>query len=458
MPKTLSIVSQNKDLERLIGEISQSVFRCSNEENDSIVRRILLDICRRENALATLQRISESTTRERISSTGSRRSDSSNDESTSTMKRCFGCGESFGSCFCQKCEFCAGPVAVMGQRRHHCRRCGATLCSKCWIRRTDDGLWKVCRFSDACDYRLLESRSKKSDDALTCTTRTVSTSRRYKWKRFLTSNTTTSEIASKKTNHHHITRISVLPKEKDIEKELEKEQRGVPTREQQNLANRMSKLVGAADSSHLAMALLRDDDKKVEKVLGNTSHIRGISIFHEIGKKTEEAEESSVVFDARHLATPSPIQTSRRHQRQQSSHLDDVLTSTLMTKGEEDFSKCLYGDGEDDCSAGGGVIVSSPTILSSSPPNFVPELCVGVSLLDDEEEGGSPKQNARGSPGRVRGVSIFDDIDMQASELSSYKGDSRDGNNAQPGAVLEKSPGSPSLWRRLRAIGSHSPT
>ena len=133
MPKTLSIVSQNKDLERLIGEISQSVFRCSNEENDSIVRRILLDICRRENALATLQRISESTTRERISSTGSRRSDSSNDESTSTMKRCFGCGESFGSCFCQKCEFCAGPVAVMGQRRHHCRRCGATLCSKCWI-------------------------------------------------------------------------------------------------------------------------------------------------------------------------------------------------------------------------------------------------------------------------------------------------------------------------------------
>ena len=269
MPKKLTNVS--KDLKILIKEVSQNVFQSSNEENDDIVRRVICEILGNEKNLSTFRRISESTTRERTSSTGSRKSDSSNDGQISTTRRCFGCGESFSSCYCQRCEFCAKPVAVMGNSRHHCRKCGAALCSKCWIRRTDDGLWKVCRFSDACEQRLIESREKKSKN-VSNTTRTVSTSRRYKWKRFLTSNTTskvvsntsnttrqqhiTSKIVREQQNtDHHVTRISVLPKE--IEEE---NQPGTPTREQQKLASRMSKFVGVTDSSHLARALLRNDD------------------------------------------------------------------------------------------------------------------------------------------------------------------------------------------------------
>jgi len=406
----------------------------------------------------------------------------------------------------QQCEFCAKPIAAMGNSRHHCRKCGAALCSDCWIRRTNDGQWKVCRFSDACVCRLeLSSRSKKLDNVSSTksktTSRKVSTSRRYRWKRFLTSNvvdstttanlqqnkdevetrssniestiTKTTEIDDDENNdenrRHHITKVSVLPKDEEIEEICSS-----PTREQQKLANRMSKL-GSISASHLAMALLRNDTeqeedtskkkKKKKKKKRRSFHIRGMSIFHDIGNKdADDDEEEEKVEDVvveeeirvsgrgeRMFATPSPIQTSRRQlRRRHTSHLDDHLTSTLMTKGEDDFSACLYGDDYDDDNSS-----TISTNIVSSPP----DLTVHVSLVDendeDELESSSHQRRKRqetGSPGRVRGISIFDDIDTRASgEIIKEEGCCSEHEDE---AEDKRTTVSPTFWRRLRAFGS----
>ena len=106
---------------------------------------------------------------------------------------CFGCDASFSSCFCRKCECCAKAIFVMGISRHHCRTCGAALCGECWIRRTSDGRLKVCRNMDSCTQRVnkvrIEKPDKIQDDCVIKEKPRVSTSRRYKWKRFLTSST-----------------------------------------------------------------------------------------------------------------------------------------------------------------------------------------------------------------------------------------------------------------------------
>ena len=241
----------------------------------------------------------------------------------------------------------------------------------------------------------------------------------------------------------------------------------------------MSKFVGVADSSHLARALLRNDDdgddEREENKIQRSAHVRGVSIFHDIGKKDNHEEEA--VFDTRLLTTPSPIQTSRRHRRQQSSvlistptipspiqtsssqkhsrqqsnHLDDVLTSTLMT-GEENFSKALYGDDGDSVAS---ILVGSPP-SNFSPPSHPPDLSVHVSLVEDDDEikeieVEEKSPSSPSSPSRVRGVSIFDDIDTEASEFHNG-GDFKHNTVAR----RDEPPSSPSLWRRLREIGSHS--
>ena len=77
-----------------------------------------------------------------------------------------------------------------------------------------------------------------------------------------TTTTTTTEIDNDENNdenrRHHITKVSVLPKDEEIEEICSS-----PTREQQKLANRMSKL-GSISASHLAMALLRNDTEQEE--------------------------------------------------------------------------------------------------------------------------------------------------------------------------------------------------
>ena len=63
----------------------------------------------------------------------------------------------------------------------------------------------------------------------------------------------------------------------------------------------------------------------------------------------------------------------------------------------------------------------------------------------EEKSASSPS-----SPSRVRGVSIFDDIDTEASEFHN-------GGDFKHNTVARDRPStSPSLWRRLRKIGNHS--
>ena len=128
------------------------------------------------------------------------------------------------------------------------------------------------------------------------------------------------------------------------------------------------------------------------------------------------------------------------------------MTSTLMT-GEENFSKALYGDDGDSVAS---ILVGSPP-SNFSPPSHPPDLSVHVSLVEDDDEikeievAEEKSASSPSSPSRVRGVSIFDDIDTEASEFHN-------GGDFKHNTVARRDvpPSSPSLWRRLREIGSHS--
>lgn len=366
-----------------------------------------------------------------------------------------GCGQTFSSCFCTMCLECSDLIAVMGKRRHHCRRCGAPLCDKCWIRKADDGRIRVCRSMSSCRRRVLARlRDAHAETKSALSSRFVEKHRSsltpspIRGYRKRTSNplsteeeeqyaTTTTHDASLCEDEHydHVSRVSII---QDDDVGASK-----PTRTQIMLASRLARWVGTS-SETLVRDLTQCEGKEIfretmrkmsssssSKTLSNDAesssplHLRGVSILQDIGceKEANEKRRQSPPSLSTTRAPSASIAYSRTPSR-----MDATLTRRLSWG--EDFSESLYDASfmtpprsersddrtkvEDEEDAASIVVVQSPSTPSCAPDDIhdeVPALQLYASVVEETDSDSSDDSRRGDSPTRVRGASIFDDIE-----------------------------------------------